>query len=43
MRKYFAEFIGTFVLTAFGCGAAVSANALVGSMSGVRKTDDQDT
>ena len=32
MKKYVAEFIGTFVLTAFGCGAAVSANALVGAM-----------
>lgn len=32
MKKYIAEFIGTFVLTAFGCGAAVSANALVSYM-----------
>ena len=28
MRKYFAEFIGTFVLILIGCGTAVGANAL---------------
>ena len=31
MKKYIAEFIGTFVLTAFGCGAAVGANTLLGN------------
>lgn len=32
MRKYVAEFIGTLVLLVFGCGSAVAANTLVGSM-----------
>lgn len=32
MRKYVAEFIGTLVLVVFGCGSAVAANTLVGSM-----------
>ncbi len=26
IKKYFAEFIGTFVLVLFGCGTAVFAN-----------------
>jgi len=31
MKKYFAEFIGTFSLVLFGCGtAAISGNAVVG-------------
>lgn len=30
-KKYAAEFIGTAVLVLFGCGAAVTANSLVGS------------
>lgn len=30
MRKYFAEFIGTFTLVLFGCGTAVVAGAQVG-------------
>lgn len=30
-KKYIAEFIGTCVLVLFGCGAAVTANALLGS------------
>ena len=30
-KKYTAEFIGTAVLVLFGCGAAVTANSLVGS------------
>lgn len=32
MKKYIAELIGTFVLVTFGCGSAVAANKLVGSM-----------
>ncbi|MGI6722022.1 MAG: MIP family channel protein [Anaerovoracaceae bacterium] len=32
MKKYIAEFIGTLVLVFIGCGAAVAANTLVGSM-----------
>ena len=31
IKKYVAEFIGTAVLVLFGCGAAVTANTLVGS------------
>ena len=31
MKKYIAECIGTFVLTAFGCGSAVAANTLLGN------------
>ncbi len=30
MKKYFAEFIGTFTLVLFGCGTAVVAGASVG-------------
>lgn len=30
MKKYVAEFIGTCVLTLFGCGSAVAANTLLG-------------
>jgi aquaporin Z len=30
MKKYFAEFIGTLILTLFGCGAAVVAGAQIG-------------
>ena len=30
MKKYVAEFIGTGVLTLFGCGSAVAANTLLG-------------
>ena len=33
MRKYIAELIGTFVLTAFGCGTAVAANSIFLSMN----------
>lgn len=29
MKKYLAEFIGTCVLTLFGCGSAVAANTLL--------------
>jgi len=29
MKKYIAEFIGTMVLTTFGCGSAVAANTLL--------------
>ena len=32
MRKYIAEFIGTFVFVAFGCGSAVAANSIFISM-----------
>lgn len=31
IKKYAAEFIGTAVLVLFGCGAAVTANSLIGS------------
>lgn len=31
MKKYIAEFIGTMVLTVFGCGSAVAANTLLGN------------
>ena len=31
-KKFFAELIGTAVLTLFGCGAAVTANKLVGEV-----------
>lgn len=31
IKKYVAEFIGTMVLVLFGCGAAVTANTLVGN------------
>ena len=31
MKKYVAEFIGTMVLTVFGCGSAVAANTLLGN------------
>lgn len=34
MRKYFAEFIGTFTLVFFGCGAAVIAGK-IGQPNGV--------
>jgi aquaporin Z len=34
VKKYVAEFIGTAVLVLFGCGAAVTANTLIGN-SGV--------
>jgi len=33
MKKYIAEGIGTFVLTALGCGSAVAANTLAGSVA----------
>ena len=33
MRKYFAEMVGTFVLTFMGCGAAVSLNCGVDTAS----------
>lgn len=32
MKKYIAECIGTFILVLLGCGTAVAANTLVGSM-----------
>lgn len=32
MKKYIAEFIGTFVLTLFGCGAAAVAGAQLGTL-----------
>jgi len=32
MKKYFAEFIGTFVLTFFGCGSAAIAGAKLGTL-----------
>jgi aquaporin Z len=31
MKKYIAEFIGTMVLTVFGCGSAVAANTILGT------------
>ncbi len=31
VKKYIAEFIGTAVLTLFGCGSAVAANTLLGN------------
>jgi aquaporin Z len=34
MRKYLAEFIGTFTLVFFGCGAAVIAGK-IGQPSGI--------
>lgn len=34
-KKYFAEFIGTFALVIFGCGAAVIAGGTVGAVSGL--------
>lgn len=32
MKKYFAEFIGTLVLTLFGCGSAAIAGAALGTL-----------
>lgn len=32
MKKYIAEFIGTMVLVILGCGSAVAANTLLGTM-----------
>ncbi len=34
MKKFFAEFIGTFVLTAFGCGTAVVAQCSTDNYAG---------
>ena len=33
MKKYFAELVGTFVLTLFGCGTAVSLNCGIDTAS----------
>lgn len=35
MRKYIAEFIGTFTLVLFGCGTAVVAAKMIGEVNGV--------
>ena len=35
MRKYIAEFIGTFTLVLFGCGTAVVAAKSLGEVNGV--------
>ena len=32
IKKYLAEFVGTFVLVVFGCGAAVGANGIITMM-----------
>ena len=33
MKKYFAELVGTFVLTLLGCGTAVSLNCGIDTAS----------